>query len=378
MYGWSTPNTVWLRGGDSWFVGNVRMDVLHTPGHTPEHLAFLFTDTKHADQPMGILTGDLLFVGDIGRPDLLEEAAGITGTKEPGARQQFHNVQRLKAMPDYLMVLPGHGAGSACGKALGAVPSSTLGYEKLFNPAFQIADEGAFVRWLLEGQPEPPAYFAQMKRVNKAGPALLADLSAPQSFEGFALADLIAEGAAVLDARPQTSATGFIPGAVITPPTKAFNTYAGWVVDYRKPVFLIADEADVPELVRELRAVGIDDVVGAFSSAAADSYALDLPSVSPAEAANAVASGEMAVLDVRNLSEYEEGHIPGAQHIMYGQVLRHLAELPQDRPLLVHCASGTRSLIALSLLHRAGYTQVTNLTGGFDAWREAGLPMARN
>jgi hydroxyacylglutathione hydrolase len=376
QYAFSTPDTRLLKDGDVFWVGNVRIQAMHTPGHTPEHLVFLFTDTRTADQPMGMFSGDLLFVGDVGRPDLLEEAAGVIGTKEPGARQQFHNVQRLKAMPDYLMVLPGHGAGSACGKALGAVPSSTLGYEKLFNPAFQIADEDSFVDWLLSGQPEPPAYFAQMKRVNKLGPALLADLPAPPMLEGFVLEQLLDEGATVLDARPQSLAPGLIPGTLITPPTNRFNTYAGWVVDYRQPVYLIAEEADVPALVRQLHAVGIDEVRGTFTSAVADEYALDLPSVTPSEIAPAVSAGDVWVLDVRNHSEFEEGHIPGATPIMYGQLARHWADVPRHRPLLVTCAGGTRSLIAVSLLIREGYDQVTNLTGGFDAWREAGLPVA--
>jgi len=171
------PRVVLVRDGDHFMVGNIRIDVLHTPGHTPEHISFMVTDTAGADKPMGVFTGDFIFVGDVGRPDLLEEAAGQAGTKVPGAKQQFASVQRFKALPDYLQIWPGHGAGSACGKALGAIPSTTLGYEKLFNPAFQFTDEAAFVDWLLSGQPEAPRYFAQMKRVNKLGPALLCDLS---------------------------------------------------------------------------------------------------------------------------------------------------------------------------------------------------------
>ena len=139
------PSVILVRDGDSWKVGNIKVEVLHTPGHTPEHIAFMITDTAGADRPMGVFTGDFLFVGDVGRPDLLEEAAGYKGTKEVGARQQFQTVERFKALPDYLQIWPGHGAGSACGKALGAIPSTTLGYEKLFNPAFQFGQENAFV-----------------------------------------------------------------------------------------------------------------------------------------------------------------------------------------------------------------------------------------
>jgi hydroxyacylglutathione hydrolase len=375
QYAFAGSDTVLLHNGDSWSLGNIRLQALHTPGHTPEHLIFQFTDTKMADQPMGLFSGDLLFVGDVGRPDLLEEAAGVVGSKEPGARDQFRNVQWLKAMPDYLMVLPGHGAGSACGKALGAVPSSTLGYEKLFNPAFQFTDEDAFVQWLLSGQPEPPAYFVQMKRVNKAGPALLLELSAPPMLEGFVLEELTATGATVLDARPESQAPSHIPGTRIIPPADQFNTYAGWMVDYRKPVYLIAEEADVPQLVGQLRAVGIDDVAGFFTAEIAEAYAVDLPNTTPAEVAEVVGAGEAGVLDVRNHSEYAEGHIPGAINVMYGLLPRHLDALPRERPLLVTCAGGTRSLIAMSVLLNAGFSAVVNLSGGFDAWREAGLPV---
>lgn len=378
QYAFADERTTLLHDGDHFMVGRVRIEAVHTPGHTPEHLIFLFTDTRAADQPMGMLTGDLLFVGDVGRPDLLEEAAGVSGTKEPGARQQFHNIQRLKAMPDYLMVLPGHGAGSACGKALGAVPSSTLGYEKRFNPAFQIADEDAFVGWLLSGQPEPPAYFAQMKRVNQLGPALLAELPEPQMLEGFVLEELAAEGATILDARPQIGAPSYIPGTVIVPHTERFNTYAGWVADYRKPAWLIADQADVPDLVQQLRAVGIDEIPGYFTSGAVEPYAIAMPMTTAQDVSAAVGAGDALVLDVRSLSEYEEGHAPGARHVMYGLLAKRLADLPPERPLVVMCGSGVRSLIATSVLLRAGRERVTNLQGGFDAWRDAGLPVSLN
>ena len=142
-YGYADdPRVVLVRDGDFFMVGNIKVDVLHTPGHTLEHIAFQITDTAAADRPIGVFTGDFLFVGDVGRPDLLEEAAGYKGTKEPGARMQYQTVQKFKGMPDYLQIWPGHGAGSACGKALGAIPSTTLGYEKLFNPAFQYCGRG--------------------------------------------------------------------------------------------------------------------------------------------------------------------------------------------------------------------------------------------
>ena len=169
-----------LTDGDRFQIGKIQFEVLHTPGHTPESISFLLTDQGGgADKPMGIFTGDFVFVGSIGRPDLLEEAAGIAGTAEPGARDLFRSAERFKQLPGYLQVWPAHGAGSACGKGLGAIPSSTVGYERLFNPALQYDDEDAFVRYILADQPDAPKYFAVMKRVNKEGPRLIRELPVP-------------------------------------------------------------------------------------------------------------------------------------------------------------------------------------------------------
>lgn len=206
---------------------------MHTPGHTPEHISFLLTDHGGgASEPMGIFTGDFVFVGSIGRPDLLEKAAGIADTAVAGARQQFASVQRFKELLDYLQVWPAHGAGSACGKGLGAVPSSTVGYEKRFNPALQVDDVEAFIDYLLEDQPEPPRYFAVMKRVNKEGPALLQTLSRPPHLPAPRLRDLLEAGAQVVDTR-QTGAYArqFLRGAINIPAHEVRRPGpAGWSI----------------------------------------------------------------------------------------------------------------------------------------------------
>src|SRR6056297_550369 len=169
-----TYNAQLVKDGDTFSLGKIKFEVVSTPGHTPESISFLVTDQGGgADQPMGIFTGDFIFVGSIGRPDLLEEAAGLAGTAEPGARQLYHSAERFKQLPDFLQVWPAHGAGSACGKGLGAIPSSTVGYEKQFNPALQFTDEQSFVDYILADQTEAPPYFALMKRVNKEGPKVL-------------------------------------------------------------------------------------------------------------------------------------------------------------------------------------------------------------
>src|SRR3954470_3341560 len=172
-------NVVLLRDESEFTVGSVSVRVVHVPGHTPEHLTFLITDTEAASEPMGALTGDFIFVGDVGRPDLLERAAQAQGTMEASARQLFRSLQRFRELPDYLQIWPGHGAGSACGKALGAVPQSTLGYEKRFSWAFGVTDEDAFVSAVLEGQPDPPRYFGEMKRINRSGPRNLGQRRRP-------------------------------------------------------------------------------------------------------------------------------------------------------------------------------------------------------
>ncbi|HXF64121.1 MAG TPA: rhodanese-like domain-containing protein [Caldilineaceae bacterium] len=373
------PNVVPVRDGDRWMVGNVRVEALHTPGHTPEHLAFLITDTKATDKPMGVFTGDFLFAGDIGRPDLLEEAAGVAGSKEEGARRQFQSIQRFKTLPDYLQIWPGHGAGSACGKALGAVPSTTLGYEKLVNPAFQFTDEEAFIRWLLEGQPEVPHYFAQMKRVNKVGPALLATLPSPQPLDQAALNRLLAEGAQIMDLRAaEEYRRAALPGVLNIPATADnFSTYVGWFVDYTRPLYLIVpDLAALPALLRSLRAIGVDHIAGVWGPDVIGEGATTLPAMTVQELAQRLHKNGLIILDVRGRSEFQAEHIAGARNIPLGFLPKHLAQLPHEETLVLQCASGYRSQIAASLLRAKGFANVVALTGDSSEWRAA-LPVVK-
>lgn len=371
-------NAILLHAGDRWMLGNVQIEVLHTPGHTPEHLSFMITDTAGADQPIGIFTGDFIFVGDIGRPDLLEEAAGIKNTKEPGARNQFRSIQRFKALPDYLQIWPGHGAGSACGKALGAIPSTTLGYEKLFNPAFQFEDEDAFVQWLLDGQPETPRYFAQMKRVNKAGPTLLDDLPPIPELSISALQSALESNALVIDLRDEdTFAAGHVPGTVNIPDTSSkFSTYVGWLVDYDAPLYFIAPAQEkVNTIITALRAIGIDHTPGYFLPETIVPIATEqLTRIQVPELAERQKQNKLVVLDVRGKSEYENQHIADALHMPLGYIPQRLDKIPHDRTIVTQCASGYRSAIAASLLRKYGYTDVVNLDADEVDWAEA-LPV---
>jgi hydroxyacylglutathione hydrolase len=365
-----------LKEGDSFYVGRVRLDVLHTPGHTPESISFLLTDEGGgATAPMGIFTGDFVFVGSIGRPDLLETAAGVVGSAEAGAHQLYHSMRRFLELPDHLQVWPAHGAGSACGKGLGAIPSSTVGYEKLFNPALQFRDEQQFVDYILADQPETPFYFAVMKRVNKVGPELLRNLP---EVKPLAPADLLqtARQHLVIDTGPSAEfGQAHVPGT-INVPSPMLVQWAGFFADYEQPLYLLTDPANLAAQLRGLRSIGIDRVGGYFDAAAVQSAGLRTESyrtVPPAELQQRIASGAARLIDVRALTEFEAGHIPGAEHRFLGRLLRQLPELSRDKPVVVQCQGGARSAIATSILQRAGF-DVTNLQGGYLAWLKSGLP----
>jgi hydroxyacylglutathione hydrolase len=375
-------NAILVRDGDRWMVGNIQVDVLATPGHTPEHISFLITDTAGANKPMGVFTGDFLFVGDVGRPDLLEKAAGYKGTKEVGARQQFQTVARFKELPDYLQIWPGHGAGSACGKALGAIPSTTLGYEKLFNPAFQFTQENEFVHWLLDGQPEPPKYFAQMKKVNKVGPALTTALPTPVNFDRATLDAVIEDGGQVFDLRNRGQfASTHAPGAINVPvDNNSFVTYMGWLVDYERPVYVLLPGIDTERaILKDLRSIGIDYVPGYFSPEVLTHRTQALPVITAKELAKRLPQNGLTLIDVRGKSEYAETHIVGARHIPLGYLADAVDTLPKETTIVTHCASGYRSQIAASLLQAAGFENVMALNEGTECWSrflptESGMP----
>ncbi len=370
-----------LKDGDTFKVGNIKFEVIHTPGHTPEHLSFLLTDTAGADRPMGIFSGDFVFVGDVGRPDLLEKAAGISGTAEVGARQMFKSLQRFKLLPDYLQVWPAHGAGSACGKALGAIPSSTAGYEKMFNWAMQLSDEEKFVAALLDGQPEPPKYFAMMKKINKEGPKLLQEVQKPELLPFDQLNLLIKKGAMIVDTRPSEAfANGHIQGTINIPYNNAFINWAGWLIDFASPFYLIAPAARIENILRDLSAIGLDNAGGYFDLEMMRSFTSNqvlqtYNHITPQQAAQAVASGKATVLDVRNLSEWEAGHISGAIHIMLGYLRDRIGEIPNDKQIILQCQSGSRSAIATSILLAGGMKHVANLLGGINEWKNLKLPV---
>ncbi|QDV65217.1 MBL fold metallo-hydrolase [Crateriforma conspicua] len=366
-----------LHDGDEFLIGNLKFTVMHTPGHTPESLSFLLTDMGGgADLPMGIFTGDFVFVGSIGRPDLLEEAAGIADTAEPGARDLFASIERFRALPDYLQVWPAHGAGSACGKGLGAIPSSTVGYEKRFNPALQYQDEQEFVRYILADQPEAPKYFAVMKRVNKEGPKVLGPDHRHQMLSASKIEDAIATGNVVDLRSADAFAEAHVPGS-INIPVGMLAGWAGWLLDYAKPTYLITGEETLEEAARVLHKIGCDQIAGGFDARelivgghASESYR----NQSVDQLSEAVLSGKVTLLDVRSADEWNAGHIENARHHFLGRLPDTVTSVSADQPVVVQCRSGARSAIAASVLQAAGIKKVTNLTGGYMAWKSAGLP----
>ncbi|HEY7636025.1 MAG TPA: MBL fold metallo-hydrolase [Gemmatimonadales bacterium] len=381
------PGIELLHDGSCFQVGKVRVDVLHLPGHTPEHLGFLVTDTAAATEPMGAFTGDFLFVGDVGRPDLLERAAGQAGTMEVGARRLFRSLQRFRQLSDYLQIWPGHGAGSACGKMLGAVPQSTLGYEKRFNWAFSIEDEAEFVRAVLAGQPDPPRYFAQMKRINQSGPRMLGTLRRPPRLPVGKLAELLASGTLVVDTRPAGEyAAGAIPGTLNIPLGRSFTTWAGWLIPYDRDFVLIVDDHRthrVEEAVRDLAGIGLDRVIAYCGAEVVEAWRTargqlqTIESIPSQDVAEAVASNRAAFLDVRSLEEWSAGHLPGARNLPLGELDERLNEVPRDQPVIVHCQSGARAAIAASLLFSRGISNVQQYPGGFGDWVAAGRPVEK-
>ena len=366
-----------VKAGDSIHVGRVRLEVIHTPGHTPESISFLLTDEGGgANEPMGIFTGDFVFVGSIGRPDLLETAAGVRGSAESGARQLFYSAQQFKLLPDHLQVWPAHGAGSACGKGLGAIPSSTVGYEKRFNPALQYDDEQAFVDYILADQPETPKYFAVMKRVNKEGPALLANLGRTAVMDSANFHE-VTDGKQVIDTSAAERFGLAHAPATINLPVGQLGPWAGWLVDYDQPLFVIAAADERDAVIRILRSIGVDHIAGVFDSDSMQQQGLLTQSYrasSPDELRAEIERGEMNLVDVRARTEWDNGHIAQAQHFFLGTLLQNAGRLDAGKPVVTQCQSGGRSAIAASILQARGL-EVINMNGGLTAWNEAGFPI---
>lgn len=359
----SSYNYELLKDGDEFEIGNILIEAWHTPGHTPEHLSFLITDRAAADEPLGITTGDFVFVGDVGRPDLLETAAGQEDVMEASARTLYKSVEEFKKIAPHLQVWPGHGAGSACGKALGAVPVSTAGYELKYNNSIRSAtNEQSFVDFILDGQPEPPFYFARMKRDNKMGPKLLQQIPQPRHLNLDEIKNINRNNETViLDTRNKTEFTGgHLPGSLLATLNKSFNTIAGSYIMEDENICLVVNEEQVEEAVLDLYRIGLDNIAGFITPADLKEYTarggkLNTIAVESFDDINKYTHDtKYQILDVRKKSEYQAGNVEGAQNIAHTRMHPRLGEVPEDKTVVVHCQAGGRASVAAAFLKRMG------------------------
>jgi hydroxyacylglutathione hydrolase len=362
-----------LGDNDEIVLGNITVKAVHTPGHTPEHLSFLVTDGAFAETPGYLLSGDFVFSGDLGRPDLLDEAAGGVDTRFAGARQLFASLrEKFLTLPDHVQVHPGHGAGSACGKALGAIPSTTVGYERLYawwGPYLAANDEQGFINELLDGQPDAHAYFARMKRENRDGPAVMgARVPLGELATTEVVAGLAADTVTFVDTRSNVEVhEGTVTGSLNIPAGKSTASFGAWVVNPetdKNPLVLLApNQGAAQEMWDHLVRVGIDKIAGYVTSLEG------LPASTPRLIQPEELEGFDAamVLDVRNRTEHAAGHIPGSHQLSGGRVMWNLDQLPAEGTIVSYCQSGVRNSVAASALRRAGY-DVVELDGNYAGW----------
>ncbi|MCG7523428.1 MBL fold metallo-hydrolase [Streptomyces sp. OfavH-34-F] len=371
-----------LADGDTISLGEVTLKIMETPGHTPESISVLVYERAEDAVPYGVLTGDALFIGDVGRPDLLA-SVGVTAA-ELGAMLHDSVQHKLMALPDEVRVFPAHGAGSSCGKNLSTERQSTIGEQRATNYACAPMSEQDFVALVTAGQSAAPGYFAYDADLNRRERDLFDPASAPRAL---APADVLARraaGAVVLDARdPQEFAAGHLRGAVNVPADGRFAEQAGTVLPLGAEVLVVAPEGREDEVVTRLARIGFDRVAGYL---AAPDEALEAMADEVAPATRLTAArlrAELAgahppvVIDVRNCGERaENGSIEGALHIALGELPARLDEIPRDRPLVLHCAGGHRSSIAASLLRHHGFDDVSDVLGGWAAWALLPAPAA--
>ncbi len=370
-----------FKDGEELQLGGARLVAMHTPGHTPEHISFLVYENQGARHPLALLSGDFVFVGSLGRPDLLGEAA-----KHRLAGELFESVHhRIRALPDGVAVLPAHGAGSLCGAGMSDRPQTTLGYERAANFFFATRKKEEFIAQILRSVPPFPEYYKHMKRVNSEGPKLLDGLPGGQALSPAdfrALQDK--DDALVIDLRrPEAFGGAHVPFSFSIGGDQNLSMWAAWVVPYDRPILLVGDDATDYDLARRsLVRVGLDDIHGHLQGGMKSWILAGYPQqhlaqVSVTELAGRLSAEQLHVLDVRSDAEWGNGHVAGAQHIQAGFVAQQLDALPAGKPVYIICGSGYRSSVSSSVLLRAGRSNVTNVVGGMTAWTRAGLPVTR-
>ena len=366
-----------FRDNEALEIGDLRIVAVHTPGHTPEHLSFLLFEKSRCGQPLALLSGDFIFVGSLGRPDLLGEAA-----KQRLADGLFESVHtKVSSLPDGTMILPGHGAGSLCGAGMAERPESTLGYERHCNVFMASDQKSSFVEKVLGSVPQFPPYYKRMKSLNSKGAPILRGLPGSHLFSASEFeAEVAKTDGIILDVRtPDAFGGAHIPGSFNIGAGSNLSLWSGWVIPYESPIFLVGGEqTNLEEIRKSLIRVGHDMIEGALKGGiqswiAAGKQQAHVPQISVLEL-DARAKQAAFVLDVRSPKEWQSGHIAGALHIAGGDLPTRVNQLPPDRVIHVICGSGYRSSIACSVLKRAGCEDIVNTIGGMTAWRAQRLP----
>ena len=361
--------------GERYSLGQVELEFLHTPGHTPESLSIVIYE--HAgDAPYGVLTGDTLFIGDVGRPDLL---SSIGFTREELADKLYDSLHtKLMPLPDATRVYPAHGAGSACGKNLSTELWSTMGEQRTTNYALRAPDRATFVGLVTEGQPPAPGYFVYNAILNRQGRELLDETQMPPALSYDAMRAALAAGAVLVDGRtPEEFATGHLAGAINIGLEGRYAEFAGSVITPDVDIVLMTDPDRVLEGKNRLARIGFDRVIGYLADPYAEMFThRDDVQVASRLTTNALGERiadvpELQIVDVRNPGEVAAGMIPGAVNIPVGQLPDRLGELDTHRPTVVYCAGGYRSSVAASLLRRHGFDDVSDVLGGYNAWADA-------
>ena len=365
-----------LRDGDALHVGKLRLVALHTPGHTPEHLSFvLFDEERDASQPLALFSGDFLFVGSLGRPDLLGEEA-----KQALAHELYRSLhKRIASLPDGIQLYPGHGAGSLCGAGMSERPESTLGYERLSQPLFKL-EEQSFVCEILASVPPMPSYYPRMKELNAKGASSVADLPGKVALTPARVSALLAdESVTVIDLRrPEAFGGAHIPGVLNIGAGQNLSLWAGWMLEPDQRFVLVNDKGDDEASRRSLVRVGLEHIEG-FAQKGMPAWVdaglefTRTTQLSTKEVAERKPDSQ--ILDVRSEKEWSSGHIHHALHIPLGELKQRIEELEKDSDLIAVCGSGYRSSIAASLLQANGFTKIGSMDGGMTAWNQQKLPL---
>jgi len=369
-----------VNDGDRFEFGEVLVTARHTPGHTPEHMSYLLADIDHPDEPWGILTGDSLFVSSAGRPDLL----GEKHTTQL-AEQQFHTLRDFYLkMPDHVMIYPNHGAGSPCGADIGARLSSTIGYERKFNKFLQFDDVKKFTDYALKTAPPVPHYYPVMKRINAAGPEIIGNLPRVSALPPKAFKEAVEKKrGALVDVRTMLAfGGGHITGALNIGGSPILSIWAGWMLDPEEPILLVLEnDGDLEKIVRLFVRTGYTKFAGYLLGGMKAWDAEGLPiqrigQMSVRELNDRKSS--LQIVDVRSPGEWKKGHVPGARHMFVPEVRKRMKELDRNKPTAVYCGSGYRSSIASSVLKSAGFEDLWNVPGSWEAWKKAKLPVEKS